>query len=188
MHLDIHKQGVSFPNLPRSKGLISGRVGLYGALGILLVASLVWSVQRVRAIDSTSQTELQNEQNACSVARAQALQSWTLTTSDLLHRATTIVNSAQRPVAIQMLEEAHRRDPKNRDVLIQLGYAYAAANRIPDAVSTLEAAKVVDPVYPVTYDLLAQVYARAGNTQAAATAIERAKQFALVAKLPDLAK
>ena len=110
MHLDIHKQGVSFPNLPRSKGLISGRAGLYGSLGVLMVASLIWSAQRVQAISSLSRTELQNEQTACSVARAQALQSWTLTTSDLLHRATTIVNSPQRTAATQMLEEAHRRD------------------------------------------------------------------------------
>ena len=191
MQLDIHKPYGSLPSLPNFKRPqieITPRVCLYGAMAVLVIATLMWTNQKVSAIDKANSVQLESQRSSFSATQAAALQNWTITVPDLLSKAAKLANKPQHDVAIEMLEEAKRRDPQNRDVLLQLGYAYLQANRVADAKATLEAAKLVDPGYPTTYQLLAVAYAKTGDSKNATLAADRAKQFEQVAKLTDIVK
>lgn len=164
------------------------RLILYGSLIVLLIATLVWSGQRTHGLATASADSLSGTANTLAAARAKALEASPLTPIELLKKAAPLIDGPNRATAIELLTEANRRDPTIRDVNLQLGYAYIKDGRWTDAKATLNRAKELDSIYPETYQLLAGVNHQLGDTSGEQEALARAKQFELVAKLPELTK
>ena len=70
-------------------------------------------------------------------------------------------------LALPLLKEVTSADPKYRDAWIFLGYTYLTLNDYDNAEKALNAAKDIDPTYPLTYELLTRTY-QAKNDQAKA--------------------
>ncbi len=167
---------------------LSLRMWLYGSVGVLIVTTLIWSGQRTHRINTASADSISGTIDAAAAARAKALQVSKLTPIDLLKKAAPLIDGPKRATAIELLTEANRRDPTIRDVNLQLGYAYLKDGKWMEAKAALTRAKDLDSIYPETYQLLAVVDHQLGDKSGEQTSLDRAKQFELVAKLPELTK
>ena len=164
------------------------RAWLYGSVVVLIVAMLIWNAQRTQGIATASADSITGSADTFAVARAKALEASKLTSIELLKKAAPMIDGGDRMLAIELLLEANRRDPTIRDVNLQLGYAYLKAGNWTEAKAALNRAKELDSIYPETYQLLAVVYHQLGDSAGEQEALARAKQFELVAKLPELTR
>lgn len=162
------------------------RIWLYGTVAVLVLATLIWSGQRSHGIAVANADSLDGTVASFAAARAKALEQSPLSPVTMLKLAAPLIDGSQRGLAVELLTEANRRNPAIRDVQLQLGYALMRDGRLAEAKAALERAKLLDPLYPPTYELLAAVEQALGNAKAATLAAARAEQFALVPALSEL--
>lgn len=185
MKLRVHQQFAAYPAFPSVQWQIRHRLFIYGALALLIASMSFWASGQARAVEQSAEHQLLNDQAAISAAQTAAVQQWSMDTTELLIKATKLLDTPKRDIAVVMLEEAVRRDPASRDAALELGYAYFVSGDLTKAKVALEHARLLDPVYPVTYQLLAELYTKLGDMNQAAEATARATDFA---KVPDLTK
>ena len=77
--------------------------------------------------------------------------------------AQTLNNYGDAILAQPLLKEVTVSDPKYRDGWVFLGYTYLELNDYDNAEKALNAAKDIDPVYPLTFELLARTYQAKGD-------------------------
>lgn len=162
------------------------RIWLYGSVAVFVAATLLWSGQQTHGISVASADGIDTTTTTLAAARAKALELSPLNPVELLKKATPLIDGPRRTTAIEFLTEANRRDPTIRDVNLQLGYAYIQNGEWQAAKTALDRARTVDGSWPETHRLLAVVYHQLGDTKGEQEALARAKQFELVAKLPEL--
>jgi len=139
-----------------------------------------WSSSQIGSVEAASQSALTTNQVAIDAAQAQALEQSSLSFPDLLTKAVGLLDTPRHTLGIVMLQEAVRRNPQSRDAALELGYGYLKIGDLSKARVVLEHAKDLDPLYPPTYKLLASLYAKLGQNDLAASALQRAQQFANV--------
>ncbi len=164
------------------------RIWLYGIVAGLVLTTLVWSGQRTRGIAVVNADSLDTTAATFAAARTTSLENSPLSPIELLTIAAPLIDGGQRSLAIELLTEANRRDPAIRDVHLQLGYALMKEGKLSEAKAALERARTLDPLYPETFQLLAVVEQALGNSKEAELGRERAEQFSLVPKLPELTR
>ena len=171
------------------------RVLLYGCLSVLLVATWVWAGQRSSTVVHAEQNELGQNSTTFAAARTAALRAMPGTAAELTAKGAALLPTPNRDLGLQLLEEAKHRDPLLRDTLLQIGYGHliaaTGANRsleLDAAAHALETARTLDPLYPTTYQLLAEVYSQQGKKTEAATATARANDFAAIPKLVEITR
>lgn len=164
---------------------VKRRIGLYGTALVVAATLFVWGASQIGAVEAASVTSLATVNDKITAVQASSLEQSTLSTTALLKKAVNLLDTPQRPVAMLMLKEVLRRNPESRDAALQLGYGYLQTGDLTKAQISLEHARDLDPIYPATYQLLAEVYTKQNQKDLAATALQRAQDFA---KVPDLTK
>lgn len=69
--------------------------------------------------------------------------------------------------ALLCFDKASKMDPGWRDAFVWKGYTELKLNKPKDALVSLKAAEKIDPIYPLTYQLLVIAYQQTGDTQSA---------------------
>jgi Flp pilus assembly protein TadD len=99
---------------------------------------------------------------------------------DLLRQGTEALHKGEMSRAVRLLERAHRLDPTNADVALNLGGALILAKQFTRAVSILEPLSEREPHDPMVWTNLGAAYlgnpvlARDQDQKRAITAFERA--------------
>jgi len=70
-------------------------------------------------------------------------------------------------LAVKKLEELVSQEPKIRDAWVFLGYGYLMEDQPDQAIRALNKAKAIDPIHPLTFELLAKAYKAQDNESAA---------------------
>ncbi len=72
--------------------------------------------------------------------------------------------------AFLSFDKATKMDPNWRDGWVWKGYTELKLNKPQDALISLKAAEKIDPIYPLTYQLLVIAYQQTGDSQNAQSA------------------
>lgn len=77
-------------------------------------------------------------------------------------------------LALPILKDLVQKNPEYRDAWIFLGYSNLELGNSSEALAALETAQKLDPIYPLTYELLAKLYQNKGNEAKAKEYLDRA--------------
>jgi len=99
---------------------------------------------------------------------------------DLLAEATEARSAGDWETVVRKLEEARDLAPENVDILVRLGGAYGAVQRLDEAERTYRAALDLDPESPDAQLGLARLASRRGDYEQASVSVER-----VLADYPD---
>ena len=79
----------------------------------------------------------------------------------------------QNELADECFNKATQLDPLWRDGWVWRGYTELKLNEPKEALDSLKKAESIDPIYPLTYQLLVIAYQQTGDTTSAASAQEK---------------
>lgn len=87
----------------------------------------------------------------------------------------SLMNSDKNELAYSAFTKATELDPGYRDAWVLKGYDEIKMNNAPEAILSLKKAETIDPIYPLTYELLSIAYENIGDSENAKKAVEKQK-------------
>lgn len=89
---------------------------------------------------------------------------------ELAKMGMTFLKSDENELALECFKRATQMDPNWRDGWVWKGYAELKLNKPQDALTSLKTAEKIDPIYPLTYQLLVLAYQKNGDKENAQSA------------------
>jgi len=120
---------------------------------------------------------LQNasDENSSELAEFLTLLDAAQSASTCLEKVPALVSKNQNEIALALANNCADNYSSLRDAWIYLAYAQLANKNFKEATSSLEKAKILDPVYPYTFDLLAFAEEQLGENKKASDDQSRAE-------------
>ncbi len=85
----------------------------------------------------------------------------------------SFLRAENNELALDCFERATMLDPKWRDGWVWRGYSELKLNLPKEAIVSLKKAEEIDPIYPLTFQLLTIAYQQTGDTAAAKTSQDK---------------
>lgn len=142
---------------------------------IIIVAALVIGFFGARLVGALYFNKLVNETSALSNLQQHYQEKINLETDpyQLAKMGMTFLRLEDYETAYTCFNKASRLDPGWRDGFVWQGYTEMKLNQPKQALEALKTAEKIDPIYPLTYQLLVIVYQQTGDAHSAQFAQEK---------------
>ncbi len=147
----------------------------YLVRAIIIIAALVIGFLGSRLIGALYYNKLMSESSALGNFQKQYQEKINLETDpyELAKMGMVFLRINDNETAFLCFDKASKMDPNWRDAFVWKGYTELKFNKPKDALISLKAAEKIDPIYPLTYQLLVIAYQQTGDSQSAQFAQEK---------------